>query len=57
VRGGPRFLKEVQRGGVAGLFNLYSHNARLIENVEIEWVGEIYLIVRAPQIARVIGGR
>lgn len=47
-----RFLKEIQRGASPRAFNLYSHNARLIENVEIAWVGEIYLIVRAPQLRR-----
>lgn len=51
---GRRFLKEIQRSGESGRFNLYSHNASLIENVIIEWVGEIYLVVRAPQIRRVL---
>lgn len=51
---GRRFLKELQRGSQRGIFNLYSHNARLIEDVSIAWVGEIYLTVRAPTIKRVL---
>lgn len=51
---GRRFLKEIQRGAAAGRFNLYSHNARLIEDVEIAWAGEIYLIVRGPQLGRLL---
>lgn len=49
---GRRFLKEIQRGGRRGSYNLYSHNARIIEDMDIAWVGEIYLIVRAPQIRK-----
>ena len=49
---GRRFLKEVHGTGRRGVYNLYSHNDRIIENVRLEWVGEIYLIVRAIQIRR-----
>jgi phage repressor protein C with HTH and peptisase S24 domain len=49
---GRRFLKEVHGTGRRGVYNLYSHNDRIIENVRLEWVGEIYLIVRAIQLRR-----
>lgn len=48
---GLRALKEIQRGRSRSKFNLHSHNAPLIEDVDIVWVGEIYLIVRARQVA------
>jgi phage repressor protein C with HTH and peptisase S24 domain len=50
---GRRFLKELQYGRRRGMFNLHSHNAPLIEDVQIEWVGEIYLIVKGQQIRRI----
>jgi phage repressor protein C with HTH and peptisase S24 domain len=49
---GRRFLKEIQGAGKRGIYNLYSHNDRMIENVRLEWVGEIHLIIRARQIGR-----
>lgn len=48
---GIRALKEVQRGRSSAFYNLYSHNARLIEDVKITWVGEIYLVVKSRQIS------
>lgn len=51
---GRRFLKEIQRGSRRGVFNLYSHNARLIEDVHVAWIGEIFLVVKAPQIRRAV---
>ena len=51
---GKRYLKEIQRGEEPGTFNLYSHNDKLIKNVRIEWVGEIYLVVKASRITREI---
>lgn len=53
TKDGRRFLKEIQYGKRRGLFNLYSHNAPLIEDVAVEWIGEIYLIVKAQQIRRI----
>jgi repressor LexA len=49
---GLRALKEVQRGRAPTLYNLHSHNAQLIEDVRIRWVGEIYIVVKAKQIIR-----
>lgn len=50
---GRRFLKRIMRGSAPRTFNLESWNARTIEAVGIEWVGEIYLLVRAGQIRRI----
>lgn len=38
---GRRFIKTLQRGQ-NGLVNLFSWNAKLIENVQLEWIGEIF---------------
>lgn len=54
---GLRFLKEIQRGRSRATFNLYSHNARLIEDKRLVWVGEIYMIVKASQLGRVQRGQ
>ncbi len=50
TRDGRRFIKTLLRGPEAGTFNLESHNARTIEAVRIEWIGEIYLIVPSKQV-------
>jgi phage repressor protein C with HTH and peptisase S24 domain len=50
---GHRYLKRLMRGASRRHFNLESWNARTIEDVELEWVGEIYLTVRAGQIRRI----
>jgi phage repressor protein C with HTH and peptisase S24 domain len=50
---GRRFLKRLMRGFEPGFYNLESWNARLIEAVHVEWVGEIYLTVRSGQIRRI----
>jgi len=50
---GRRFLKRLMRGFEPGRYNLESWNARLIESVDIEWIGEIYLTVRSGQIRRI----
>jgi repressor LexA len=52
---GRRFLKTLQKAG--SLFNLLSWNARPIENVGVRWVGEIYIVVRAPQVQKAWVGR
>lgn len=53
ISDGRRYLKRIIRGYQAGLYNLESWNATTIENVAIEWIGEIYLAVRAGQIRRI----
>lgn len=48
---GYRALKEIQRGRSSNFYNLASYNAKLIEDVKIQWVGEIYLVVKARQVS------
>lgn len=47
---GRRFLKEVEIGGKPGLYNLRSHNSTPIRDVEIVWISEIYIVVKASQV-------
>lgn len=48
-----RYLKTILSGPRRGLYSLSSFNSGLIEGVEIVWVGEIYVIVRAGQVRRI----
>lgn len=50
---GVRYLKRLMRGRSPRRFNLESWNAKTIEDVEIDWIGEIYLTVRAGQLRRI----
>jgi len=52
TRDGRRFLKTIRRG--ARGYTLESWNDHPIEDVEIEWVGEIYVTVRANQLRRMV---
>lgn len=52
---GRRFLKEIQYGRRRGVYNLYSYNAKMIEDVRLEWVGEIWVTIKAQQIRRIAG--
>ncbi|MDN3622570.1 XRE family transcriptional regulator [Methylobacterium isbiliense] len=45
VREGPYLLKTLRRGTEPDLFNLESHNAPLREDVEVEWVAEVWAII------------
>jgi repressor LexA len=48
---GRRFIKELARGSRSGLFDLVSVNqSSVIKDVEPAWIGEIFMIVRAPKI-------
>ncbi|WP_245276394.1 S24 family peptidase [Methylocapsa aurea] len=49
---GKRYLKRIQRGSVAGTFDLESHNAAPIRSVQIEWAAEIQGVVRSGQWRR-----
>jgi phage repressor protein C with HTH and peptisase S24 domain len=54
LKDGRRYLKQLLRGTVPGRYNLASFNSsRLIEDVEIDWVGEIHVIVPPRQFGRV----
>ena len=51
---GERYLKRIVRGPKKGLYNLESWNARTIEAVRIEWVGEIIATVVPGAIRRIV---
>lgn len=50
---GRRFLKRILRGHKSRTYNLESFNARTMESVKIDWVGEIWMTVRTGQIRRI----
>lgn len=50
---GQRFLKRLARGAKKGIYNLESWNARTIEDVRIEWVGEIIATVNPGMVRRI----
>lgn len=50
---GERYLKRLARGFKKGVYNLESWNARTIEDVRIEWVGEIIASVNPSAIRRI----
>jgi repressor LexA len=45
---GGTFLKIIEEGTEAGKFNLRSHNAPLMRNVEVVWASPV-LFVKPPQ--------
>jgi repressor LexA len=47
---GRRFLKNIMRSNEG--VSLHSWNAKPIENVFLEWIGEIYGTIRATQFSR-----
>lgn len=49
---GRRFLKTILYGKTRSVVNLQSFNAKLIEGVRLEWIGEIYSTIRADQVHR-----
>lgn len=49
---GRRFIKTVMRGS-DGLVNLLSWNAAPIENVALEWIGEIFAVMPKSSIKKV----
>lgn len=53
TRDGRRYLKTITQGRTRSVATLTSWNAKPIENVRLEWIGEIYLVIRAGQIARI----
>lgn len=54
---GRRFLKVILYGKNNNVVNLQSFNAKLIEGVRLEWIGEIYSTIRADQVHRVAKAR
>lgn len=53
TRDGRRYLKTITQGRTRSVVTLTSWNAKPIENVRLEWIGEIYLVIRAGQLARI----
>ncbi|SEQ33951.1 Phage repressor protein C, contains Cro/C1-type HTH and peptisase s24 domains [Faunimonas pinastri] len=49
---GRRFLKRITRGFEPRTVNLESFNAKTIESVCLEWIGEIWITVRSGQRRR-----
>lgn len=49
---GRRFLKTIIKGSSRNVVTLSSFNARAIEDVSLEWIGEIYVTVRSGQVRR-----
>jgi repressor LexA len=54
---GRRYLKTITQGRTRAFITLTSWNAKPIENVKLEWIGEIYLVIRAGQVARIAARR
>lgn len=52
TRDGARYLKTITRGKARGTVTLLSFNARPIENVKFDWIGEIYVTVRSHKVRR-----
>jgi repressor LexA len=53
TRNGKRYLKTIIQGKTRSVATLTSWNAKPIENVKLEWIGEIYVVIRAGQLARI----
>jgi phage repressor protein C with HTH and peptisase S24 domain len=52
TRDGRRYIKTILYGKTPNTVNLQSFNAKLIEGVRLEWIGEIYSTIRADQVHR-----
>jgi repressor LexA len=52
LKSGERHLKTVERGKSASLVNLTSFNAKPINGVRVEWIGEICVTLPRGQIER-----
>ena len=49
---GRRYIKTIQRGAEGGV-NLFSFNAPLIENVKLDWIGEIFAVLPRSQLKHI----
>ena len=52
LKTGERYLKTIERGKSANLVNLTSFNAKPINGVKLEWIGEICVTLPRAQIER-----
>ena len=53
TKDGRRYLKTITQAKRRSVVTLTSWNAKPIENVKLEWIGEIYLVIRADQVGRI----
>lgn len=52
IKTGERYLKTIERGNSSSVANLISFNAKPINGVKIEWIGEICVTLPRGQIER-----
>jgi len=52
LKTGERYLKTIERGKTASQVNLMSFNAKPINGVKLEWIGEICMTLPRGQIGR-----
>ena len=52
LKTGERYLKTIERGKSSALVNLKSFNAKPINGVKLEWIGEIFVTLPRGQIER-----
>jgi repressor LexA len=52
LKTGERYLKTIERGKSAAMVNLTSFNAKPINGVKLEWIGEIFVTLPRGQIER-----
>ena len=52
LKSGERYLKTIERGKAPNQVNLTSFNAKAINGVKLDWIGEIALSLPKAQIAR-----
>lgn len=50
IADGSRWLREIRRSQGRNRYALASHNAKTIDGVTIDWVGQVHLSVRAHQL-------
>src|SRR5438552_3333185 len=55
LKTGERYLKTIERGKSSSLVNLTSFNAKPIQGVKLEWIGEICVTLPRAQIERLRG--
>jgi repressor LexA len=55
LKSGERYLKTIERGKSASMVNLTSFNAKPINGVKLEWIGEICVTLPRAQIERLRG--
>ena len=55
LKSGERYLKTIERGKSASQVNLTSFNAKPINGVRLEWIGEICVTLPRAQIERLRG--